>query len=133
MIILVPDVNAEGHFYVMVNFLKSDEWRYLWDELRITVSTFTDLGLKPDSTDLEVWHRTQEVGAILVTANRNYKTSDSLEAAIRLHNHVAAMPIITLSDSRRRDRQYYENAAIKMLDHLINLDLVRGAGRIYIP
>jgi len=71
----------------------------------------------------------------LVTANRNADTADSLERVIRAENQPDSLPVLTLADPRRveRDRAYAERTAERILDYLLRIDELRGSGRLYAP
>ena len=72
---------------------------------------------------------------ILVPANRNHESPNSLEAAIRQYNRADSLPVITLGDPRQFSlcRLYAERAAEKLLEYLTEIDKFRGTGRLYIP
>jgi hypothetical protein len=45
------------------------------------------------------------------------------------------LPVITLADSRRiyKDRAYAQHTAEALLEYLIDIESLRGTGRLYIP
>src|SRR5262249_10326723 len=96
---------------------------------------FRTLGLAVTVADAILWHTCQGLQIALVTANRNATGPDSLEATIRAHNKADSLPVFTLADAQRvlHSRDYAERAAAKLLDYLLNIDLVRGTGRLYLP
>lgn len=71
----------------------------------------------------------------MITANRSADASDSLEATIRDQAHAASLPVLTISDPDRimTDRNYAERAAAQVLDYLLDIDKLRGVGRLYVP
>jgi hypothetical protein len=71
----------------------------------------------------------------LITANRNANSSDSLEATIRRQNTPDCSPVFTFADATRliRDRTYAERVAVKLLEYFLEIDRVRGAGRLFVP
>jgi hypothetical protein len=93
------------------------------------------LGLSPDSPDAEVWRTCQREGLVLITGNRNADDPDSLELVIRGENQPDCLPVITLADPRRmqRERTYAEKTAERILDYLMRIDELRGSGRLYAP
>jgi hypothetical protein len=107
----------------------------IWDELHVGVQTFAALGLPPDASDADVWIKCQQADLILVTANRSARGSDSLEAVIREQNQWHHLPVVTIGDPERlgNDRPYTEQSAIKLLEILLDLDNLRGSGRLYVP
>ena len=50
-------------------------------------------------------------------------------------NQPDSLPVVTISDQVRvlQDRIYAEKVAVKLLEYLIRIDEVRGAGRLYVP
>jgi hypothetical protein len=50
-------------------------------------------------------------------------------------NQPVSLPVVTISDQVRvlQDRIYAEKVAVKLLEYLIRIDEVRGAGRLYVP
>ena len=50
-------------------------------------------------------------------------------------NQPDSLPVVTISDQDRvlQDRIYAEKVAVKLLEYLIRIDEVRGAGRLYVP
>jgi hypothetical protein len=58
-----------------------------------------------------------------------------LEATIRAENQPSSLPVITIADADRmlHDRLYAEKVAETLLDYLLRIDEVRGAGRLYVP
>jgi hypothetical protein len=58
-----------------------------------------------------------------------------LEAANQNENKPLSLPVVTIGDADRvlRDRDYAEKVAERLLDYLMRIDEVRGAGRIYVP
>ena len=71
----------------------------------------------------------------MVTGNRNDDVPDSLEATIRAENLPSSLPVITIANANRvlQDRVYAEKVAESLLDYLLRIDEVRGAGRLYVP
>lgn len=62
-----------------------DEWSEFFDDLDVRIVTFEDLDLASDAADSEIWHACQQNDVVLVTANRNEDSDESLEATIREH------------------------------------------------
>lgn len=46
-----------------------------------------------------------------------------------------SLPVSTLADPDRFavDRAYRDSAAVRLMDRIIDIELVRGSGRLYIP
>jgi Tfp pilus assembly ATPase PilU len=132
---LMADNDSRGQFAVIHALLESDTWRQLWSSLNLQVVTFEDLGLPANAADVAVWEACQERQIILVTGNRNAEGPDSLEATIRARNAPDSTPVITIANPRRlmRSKAYADRATERLLEYLLNLDQLRGAGRLYIP
>ena len=135
MVRLVADVNIEGHVDRLVLECQTEEWRYLWAFLDVEILTFEGLGLPRNAPDRVLWTAAQSAGAVLLTANRNRKGQDSLEATIEAQNTLDALPVITLADPDRFriDAEYRHEAVEAFPDYLLEIDRYRGAGRLYIP
>ena len=135
MIQLLADVNVEGHMARLVSLMQSDFWREVWDDLDIRVRTFRDVGLSPDDTDSHVWLICQQQPCYLVTNNRNDDGPDSLEATIRACNTASSLPVFTLSDAERifQSKDYADRVIESLFDKLLQIDDLRGTGRLYLP
>ncbi len=72
---------------------------------------------------------------MLLTANRNHDGPTSLEATIHQRNNDQSYPVVTISDPQRFGlvRSYTEEAAIRLLEVLLDINNYRGCGTIYIP
>ncbi len=79
-----------------------EEWGELLDDLDVQIVTFEDLELEPDARDSEIWHACQRNGIVLLTANRNAESEDSLEATISDHNQSDSLPVLTINHWQRR-------------------------------
>lgn len=78
-----------------------DEWGEFLDDLDVRIVTFEDLELQSDSSDSEIWHACQQNNVVLLTANRNKESDESLEATIRERNQSPR------ADHRQRRRASY--------------------------
>jgi hypothetical protein len=97
--------------------------------------TFADLGLAENATDAAVWQACQENGVLLITGNRDATDPDSLEVTICERNRRDNLPVLTLANPRRimRDRTYAEAVVERLFEILIDIEMYRGAGRLYLP
>jgi hypothetical protein len=132
---ILADVNVQGHLGVLVTILESPTWRDLWHGLGLAVKTLRSLGLTPGVPDDTLWHTCQREEVALITANRSADEPDSLEATLGSHGTPESLPVFTLAHADRvlTSREYAERAAARLLDYLLNIDRVRGAGRLYLP
>lgn len=135
MLRLAFDVNIEGYLDDLLRELQSETWRDLWQALDVQVATFEELGLARNAPDSVVWSVCQRTQTVIVTANRNAKGDDSLEATLRRESTLESLPVITIPDPPRlrSDKDYRRRAAEKLLAYLMDMNRYRGAGRLYIP
>jgi len=132
---ILADQNNEGHVAALARRLQSEPWREFWESLRLSVLTFADLGLLPETPDVLLWQACQQHEAILITINRNADGPDSLEATIRGQNTSTSLPVMTLANPTRflQERDYAERVVEQLLVYLLDIDSYRGAGRLYLP
>ncbi len=132
---IIPDVNIEGHFRILVRLLNEDWRREIWTWLNWRTATFQELGLAPNASDLIVWKRCQTEQFVLLTGNRNQKDSDSLEAVIRTLNTPESFPVFTLGQPTRflTDRIYAARVANSTLEHAFDIMNHLGSGRVFLP
>jgi hypothetical protein len=131
----MADHNIEGQFDDLLTWIQESIWQEVWAGLDIKVEQFATVGLAGTDSDLVVWRTCQERGILLFTANRNQDGDDSLEATIRRENTPTSLPVFTLANVRRfeRSRGYVQRVAVRLMEYLMDIDAVRGAGRIYLP
>lgn len=111
------------------------EWGEFLDDLDVRIVTFEDLELQSDSSDSEIWHACQQNNVVLLTANRNKESDESLEATIRERNQSTSLPVLTIGnvDALRTDAAYFSLTIERLMETLVDIDAVRGTGRLYIP
>jgi hypothetical protein len=132
---ILLDINAQGQGELVLSLLQAPPWTSIWHELGFPVLRFADVGLPADALDSLVWDTCQRLGLVLLTDNRNQDDPDSLEATLRARNGPTSMPIITFANSRRifRDREYAQRTAVTLLEFLVDIDSLRGTGRLFVP
>jgi hypothetical protein len=132
---ILADINIGKQRKAILAVWVSDAWRELWTGLGLSVVSFPALGLSYNASDALIWRTCQREGLVLITGNRNDDGTDSLEATIRNENKPDSLPVITIADQDRvlQDRLYAERVAESLLDYLMRIDEVRGAGRLYVP
>ncbi len=88
------------------------------------------LGFPTTAPDALIWRTCQQEGLVLITGNRNDDGADSLEATIRSENQPESLPVLTIADANRvlHERVYADSVAESVLDYLLRIDEVRGAG-----
>ena len=101
----------------------------------LTLVTFEELGLDRQASDAELWRVCQREQIVLITNNRNADGPDSLELIVRDENQPGSLPVFTLASAERirTDNTYAEKTAERLLEYLVYLNEIRGAGRIYLP
>lgn len=131
MTVLLADHNVEGHAQLLLRALKSLGWA---DALDIRLATFDKVALTSASTDREVWQRVQELGMLLITANRNRSGTDSLEQVLRDEHSAESLPVLTVSQAKRllQDRVYRNACAERIAEIIVDLDIYRGVPRLFI-
>ena len=132
---ILPDVNLESHFRILLRLLSQDWRQEIWTSLNWSTTTFRALGLPANAPDVDVWKRCQAEKLVLLTGNRNQKDSDSLEATIRALNTPESLPVFTLGRPDRFlvDRQYAVKVADQMLEYAFDIGNHLGTGRIFLP
>lgn len=132
---ILADVNIQGHVDFLMELVRSDEWIEFWQYLNIRYVTFADVGLRAETSDADIWQLCQGQGYVLITSNRNRESADSLESTIRAHGGRDSLPVLTLADAERvrHDRGYASRTVVSLLQTLLDIDAVRGAGRLYLP
>ena len=132
---ILADANIEGHVAVLVRALQRQPLRELWESADVPVFTFEMLEWPRNLDDLSLWLQCQERDIVLLTGNRNLESPLSLEAAIRQRGNEQSLPVLTLANPDRvlKSGDYAERTAIRMLECLLEIDALRGCGRIFIP
>lgn len=132
---ILSDINIRGHVNFLVAIIESGTWQSIWRELNIKHLTFADAGLAPASSDVMVWQFCQEHEYVLLTGNRNQTGADSLESTLRQRTTPRSLPVLTVSDPERfhHDRPYVDEVIESLLDILLDIDVYRGTGRLYVP
>jgi hypothetical protein len=132
---ILTDVNIQGQVRILFLILLSEAWRGFWADVNLPLVTLRDLGLAPNTSDAVVWQVCQKEQLVLLTGNRNADGPDSLEATLRSRNTPNSLPVFTIADTERvqHSRDYAERVAVRLLEYLLDIDRVRGAGRLYLP
>jgi predicted nuclease of predicted toxin-antitoxin system len=132
---ILADVHMSSFVEALVHEMQTEYWADYWKQVGLALYHFEDVGLTPTSTDLEIWQCCQAEQLILITNNRNADSEDSLKIAIREHNTPASLPVMTIGniDRFRISRKYAEKVVERLYDYLVDIDRVRGAGRLFLP
>lgn len=131
----MADYDILGQMSLILRLLESEGWRDLWLATNLSVRTFANLGLSPEATDDIILHACQKEQVVLMTGNRKNEGPTSLEATIQAFNLPTSLPVLTLSDRDRvlKDRPYAHRVVETMLQFLLEIDNVRGTGRLWLP
>jgi hypothetical protein len=107
----------------------------VWMALNLRILGFADLGLTREAPDSVIWQVCQDREFVLITGNRNQRGADSLEATLRARNAANHLPVLTLSDRDQilRNSEYADRVVLRMLDYLIDIENLRGTGRLWLP
>lgn len=132
---ILSDNDVRGHVSRLMDICQLPPWVELWRDLECILCTFEDFNLAVDATDMAVWQICQDNDILLITGNRNAVGPESLEMTIRQRNTPHCLPVLTLADPDRiqREHQYAESVVERLFDILIDPDALRGTGRLYLP
>jgi hypothetical protein len=135
MLRLMADNDVLGHVSRLAYLCQTPEWIEFWRDLGCVLYTFGDFGLSPDAKDAKIWEVCQANDVILITGNRSGKDPDSLDATIRQANQASCIPVMTISDARRisRDRDYANAVIERLFEFLLEIENLRGTGRLFLP
>jgi len=131
----MADHDIEGQVRLLLHLLTSGEWSDFWNELDYHVESFDSLEIPYNTPDIELWRICQARQIVLITGNRNKAGPHSLESAISQFNTPSSLPVLTIGDPNRvlSNRDYAQHVVSRLLEHLINLENIRGTGQLYIP
>jgi hypothetical protein len=132
---ILADVNVQGQVQTLLLLLESETWRDLWLPLNLALYTLPELGLPCDVADAVIWDVCQKRELILITGNRNKEGPDSLEATLEQRNTSSSLPVLTLADPQQvlHSREYAHRVIERLLEYLLEIENVRGTGRLYLP
>ena len=135
MLRMMSDNDVQGHVSRLMDICQASPWADLWQGLECALCTFKDLDLASNASDAAVWQARQDNAVLLITGNRNAEDPESLEITIRQRNRPDCLPVLTLADPDRisRDRAYAESVVERLFDVLIDIEVLRGTGRIFLP
>jgi hypothetical protein len=131
---ILTDNDVIGAVRAFRRILESPEWVDLTATLELQFIELKDIELPTDAPDGAVWHRSQDVGALLITGNRS-SGEGSLDQTIVEQAGPESLPVLTIGDPRRviRDPVYARECAISLLDFVERIETLRGTGRLFIP
>ncbi len=130
---ILSDHNCEGQAQVIFNRLRHQGYTAL---ASMELLLFRDVGLHHNADDEKVWMFCQEQGYILLTGNRTTTDgNESLERTIRRLIKRDSLPVVTISNLRRvkTDPDYCQHCAEGLAEIILDLALLRGVPRLYIP
>lgn len=132
---ILADADIIGQVRAISAACHGPTWADCWLPLELRFFEFADVGLSPDAKDSAIWFVCQQMGLLLMTANRNHDDADSLEATLRAHGDVNSLPVLTLADADRVlfDRNYADRVVARTIEVILDLDTLRGCGRVFVP
>ena len=135
MTAIMADHDCEGQMQVLLRLLAAAEWHALWTALAVRVESFASLGVPPHTPDANLWHLCQTQQIVLITGNRNEEGPTSLEATLQASNTPTSLPVLTLSEPQRvlSSRTYANRVVERLVEYLIDVENLRGTGRLYLP
>ncbi len=131
----MSDNDVQGQVSRLMDICQLSPWVELWRDLECVLCTFEDFDLPEDATDAVIWQACQTNDILLITGNRNAEGPESLEMTMRQRNTPSCLPVLTLANPDRiqRELQYAESVVERLFDILIDPDTLRGTGRLYLP
>jgi len=131
----MADHDIEGQMQVILRLLTSAEWHTLWTELAVRVESFASLGVPVDALDAALWRLCQTQQIVLITGNRNQEGPESLETVIQAANTPSSLPVLTVGDPQRilSSSAYAYSVVERLMEYLIDIENLRGTGRLYLP
>jgi hypothetical protein len=132
---ILADINTRGPVDALVRAMRAEPWSEFWNELDLALYHFEDFGLTDAASDLEIWQMCQQERLVFITNNRNQDSPDSLEAAMRQHGTLDSLPVFTIADldKFRKSRAYAARVVERFYEYLLQMDRMRGTGRIFLP
>ena len=135
---LLADVNVQGHLRQLRYLLNAVELGRILDALDIRLIAFPEIQLDPNLDDRRLWDFCQREGWVLFTDNRTKHGPSSLQATLEEKWQDGLLPIITLSDKQRFERNhlgYSERVASDIAELLFGIKLgqYRDLPRFYVP
>ena len=133
---IMADNDIQGQMRVLVLLLESDAWLDIWASLNPRHSDLCRSFLRSKrGRCARLWHACQREQIVLITANRNKAGPDSMEATIQAFNTTSSLPVFTLADSKQiiASRDYANRVVARFLQYLMEIDNVRGTGRVWLP
>ena len=131
MIRLLSDHDIVQQARLIWEVFTEGDWRYFGVTHLVSLA---DVGLDSAASDREIWRTCQSHGLVLVTANRNADGIDALANVITEMNHAGCLPVLTIGSPRQvREHSYREDCAYRIADIVLELEQVRGSGRLFIP
>jgi len=130
----MSDNDVLGQVGRLMDICQAPPWAELWHDLECTFCSFDDFAQSEDATDAVIWRTCQDNEIILITGNRNADDPESLETTSGHQNTADSLPVLTLADPDYilRERPYAEMAVERLFDIFINVDSLRGTGRLYL-
>jgi hypothetical protein len=131
VITILADHNFEGQAALLLAAIATEGWL---DLVPLQLRTFADEGLPIGSRDRVIWRYAQAHGMVLLTDNRNMKGADSLEQTFREEGTPTSLPVLTVGNAQRlTERDYRVRCAERLVEIILDLELYRGVGRLFIP
>ncbi len=132
---ILANINIQSYVDLLVARMRSEPWKIFWDYLDLQYFHFSEIGLPQEALDSFVWETCQKNQLILLTDNRNQADPDSLEATIRSRNTPDSLPVFTIANvpHLRKSRDYGEKIIEKLFVSLLDIENLRGTGRLFLP
>jgi predicted nuclease of predicted toxin-antitoxin system len=117
--IVLADNDCRGAVAALRRIVEAS-WAEESQELSLTFRELEEVGLSPQSSDLQIWDACQRDQMVLITSDRSHADGpDSLDEIIRTRATATSLPVLTIGDATRvvYDRAYAEACVYRMMDH----------------
>ncbi|MGH9845302.1 MAG: DUF5615 family PIN-like protein [Blastocatellia bacterium] len=124
------DHDIEGFDIFLIAGLRETRWD---QDITFEFLRLRDLGLPDDCKDREIWRRCQADGLFLITQNRNSDDDTSLQVTLDRENTLESLPVITIPDAEKlKAADHRQQAALRLVEIILDLDNYKGVGRVFI-
>ena len=103
--------------------------------MAIRVESFASLRVSDHIPDVALWQLCQTHEVVLITGDRNQEGPESLEATIQMANTPESLPVLTIAEPQRilSSHAYAQRVVKRLVEYLIDVENLRGTGRLYLP
>jgi hypothetical protein len=107
MLGITADHNVEGHLKRLISICETSVWREVWSALRLELKPFSELGLVPR-----------------FAGSNHYRKQSTLKPS---------RSKFADADRILESRPYAELVVERLLEIILDIENLRGTGRLYVP